>query len=545
MPLISVQVKVVGAPSMVADSTDVRSLYRTHHGKDPRGSILNSRERITVIYRELSHLLDLDAAKQHGLITNWYVTHSESTVATLDDCWANWVRRPDVHFRQPLSLLKDYFGARVAFLIAWSSHYFKSLWALVPLALVEFAVMTFLNDSPAVKRKMVLSYGILLIFWQQAVANLWDREQEYLCKLWGLEDQEDVKTIRPSFHGIKQPSRANRNHEDTSYPESKAAVRRTFSSFLTVVFCLIVFTLMITWINIWEGAMSMVATMFLTIMIKVFEACYNAIVPILIDLENHKYQSTYVDSYIWKLFLFRFVNSFGAFMYLAAKQKFTKVGCPAEGCMSYLRFQLIVALALLTAIRVAQVVVKCLLVKWQIESEDRSAAEVAAAQGKDKDVAVGAGFVERQAKFPGYRFKEQIEDMLELVIALGYVFLFGAVAPSIVVFCLVVFIVQIGSNSYILLHFTQRSVPRTQNGVGAWRDVIRLLTLAGVLFSAFLFVSERHGRPVSHDHQAHLFYPLQHWRGVLHGLDQLFFPCHGHRNASLARSADGSTSQAP
>merc|ERR1719221_297768 len=77
-----------------------------------------------------------------------------------------------------------------------------------------------------------------------------------------------------------------------------------------------------------------------------------------------------------------------------------------------------------------------------------------------------------------------------MVLALGYVLLFGAVAPSIVPFCMVVFFVQIVTSSYLLLAYTQRSLPRTSDGIGAWREIVLLLNMSGVLFASYVFAAE-------------------------------------------------------
>ena len=59
-------------------------------------------------------------------------------------------------------------------------------------------------------------------------------------------------------------------------------------------------------------------------------------------------------------------------------------------------------------------------------------------------------WIEKQAKYPGYQIHEQIETMLELVLALGYVLIFGSVAFGTVLWCFAVFFIQLRANAYFL-----------------------------------------------------------------------------------------------
>merc|ERR1719487_2655957 len=98
-------------------------------------------------------------------------------------------------------------------------------------------------------------------------------------------------------------------------------------------------------------------------------------------------------------------------------------------------------------------------------------------------------FAEEQSKYTEFRIREQIESMLTLVISLGFVFMFGTVAPIVVPLSFLVFWVQLRANAYLVTMATKRTVPRKQVGIGAWQDVMELLMKFGILFSGFLIVA--------------------------------------------------------
>merc|ERR1719272_91350 len=95
-------------------------------------------------------------------------------------------------------------------------------------------------------------------------------------------------------------------------------------------------------------------------------------------------------------------------------------------------------------------------------------------------------FAETQSSYADYRIREQIEMMSQLVISLGFVILFGGVAPLIVPFCLVVFVIQFRVTAYLLMTTTKRPFPRRAFGIGAWTKVIMFIRSVGALFSAYL-----------------------------------------------------------
>jgi len=228
--------------------------------------------------------------------------------------------------------------------------------------------------------------------------------------------------------------------------------------------------------------MNLVASIVLAVIITIFSLLYDILVPILTDWENHKFQSQYYDSFLWKQFLFQSVNRYFAFFQLAVKQRYTSVGCPAEGCLAIIRMQLVTTLAILSATRIFEVMLASLMVRFKIWLEDYFMKRSAKHEVNPDE----RSFVELQSKFGESRLQEQIQNMLQLVLSLGFVLLFGAVAPIIVPFCLAVFMVQLRATAFVLLKYTKRTLPRQQVGIGLWRWIIAVLMQGSMLFNGFL-----------------------------------------------------------
>jgi hypothetical protein len=231
--------------------------------------------------------------------------------------------------------------------------------------------------------------------------------------------------------------------------------------------------------------MGIAASICLAIMIKVFEFIYNAVAEISTKKENHKYQVDFYSSYLAKLFIFQFVNQFSAYFFIAVKQRHTKWGCPDDDCMGLLRKQLSVTLLVVSLCQIIQVVLGTLKVKFFIWWEDRALRQECEKDGKEVPV---RSFLEEQAKYEDYRIRQQIEGMVQLVVALGYVLIFGAVAPRIVPLCFCVFVVQLRAVAYMTTQSSRRPLPRKSTGLGSWAGIIQFLMGFGVIFSGYLVV---------------------------------------------------------
>jgi hypothetical protein len=450
--------------------------------------IANSLERARIIFTEIQHHLDLDAAEEEGLIVGWYPVHDPDWLSELRHTWASWWHLRDFTFIQPVNLIYQYYGSRVAFNCAWNGFYCKALLALLGIALFTelfvFGAQAFLKlDAEQVNhmlKRQILAFSIITIIWSRIVSNRWLREEEFGIRLWDIHDKACAP--RPQFIGEMLPSTANSNELEIQYPPWKHTLRRAFSVCTTGLFCSAVFFVVVLWMRMFKGNLTLMQNILLAVQIKIFEVIWNILSPMLTDFENHRLQATYYNSLLWKQFIFQAVNNYSFFLYIAVKQRFSEEGCPAGGCLHYLRLQLSITLMILAICRIVQVCMESFIVKMTLEWEMYQLRKQGVEEVPERSVE------EEQAKYGQFRIKEQIVGMYQLVLGLGYVTLFGAIAPIVVPFCFIVFWISLRAQAYSLTHSLQRPVPRVAVGIGAWRDVVAVIMQAGVIFNAFQLV---------------------------------------------------------
>jgi len=472
----------------VLKANDPRDMFVTYKARDPKGCLLSSLDRFRVMFKQLSSGCDLDDAKNQGLIIDWYPSHSLKRCQRLGLVWGSFRLLSDLTFKQPINMINSYFGTRVSFLFAWNGLYCKALLALIPPALVWQSLGTIANFAGGVSseeaNRQVLGMTVIVLVWSKIAVNLWDREQEFFLKLWGLNPDLKDRIIRAEYRGALQPADYDSNVKELHSSKMSDFLRLCISWLVTLAFISVIVFCLMLWLSVFDGNMNLFASICLAIKIKIFEFIWNMLCPILTEFENPKYADDYYNSFIVKQFLFGFVNQYWAFFFLAIKQKYTAAGCPTGGCLLAVRKQLVMTITILSACRILQVLMEAFFVKFAIWWEDRALKKRLGTEDIPK-----RSFVEEQSKYLDFQAQEQVQAMIQLVVPLGYVMLFGGIAPLIIPMCFVVFTISLRAGAFSLITASKRPVPREVYGIGRWREVILGLMYIGLFFSGFLMAA--------------------------------------------------------
>lgn len=458
----------------VIERGEAGEVYRMYRDAPGKPSTLMASDRFLLVHNEVSAGLNLSVAMEQGLLLDWYPVHDRQRLHLLRVTWASFDRLLDLAFVQPVHLIRDYFGARIAFDFAWNGLYCKALLALAPLGLI-YELATWVTDpSPEDQHnKQLLGFSIIILIWGQVAANLWDREQAFFIQSWNLDRVEDIS--RAQFRGTSGPSPVDANLTAKHYPMVWLVFWRAVSGLATLGLCSMVAIFIWAFRTVIGSQQFLASSLVLTVQIKVFEFLYDSIAQVLTDLENHRHHESHYDSYIWKQFIFQSVNHYLGFFYLTMKQSQTREGCPDNNCLGMLQKQMSMSFAMLSLCRIAHVAVYTLKVKYRLS--------------KWKERCSDASFAEEQSKYNEYRVRDQIENKVQLIISLGHVLLFGAATPVIIPLCLAEFVVQLQASAFQLTSCTQRPYPWKSRGIGAWRQVHTLLIRMGTLNTGFLLVA--------------------------------------------------------
>jgi hypothetical protein len=478
------------APQVLGkDATDL-DFYRVFPSFGSSQTIMKSTDRIRSISKYLGTVINLDVAVRKKLIVGWFPAHTKDGLVKLNRDWANYGLMLDFSFIQPLSLIREYFGSRIAFMFAWNGCYCKMLLALVPVSMVfELAnlLAMWYGKNNWWNRRSLFGYAIVLAVWTRLASNQWSREQKFLSTFWELRAVKKDAAKNPEFFGTMQQSPIDARLKVKAYPKWKFDARQAVSWLITAAFCTLNTIVLILWIDMWQGRLSIGASIVLAVLIEIFTQIFNVMAEAMTDAENHELQLTYYNSYLLKMFVFQFVNQYSSFFYIAVKQQFTAAGCPRidmydNDCIGLLNMQLPVTLAVIVAFRPMLVGIAMFIAKFGGWYEDYQMKQ----QGLEK---IKRSFLEEQGKFAPFGVPEQVEALVQLALTVGFILIFGGVAPRIALLCLIVFMVQLRAGAVILTTAATRTVPRQAMGVGHIGDAMNFLNVVGMAFSGYMLVN--------------------------------------------------------
>ncbi|CAG8743189.1 18863_t:CDS:2, partial [Acaulospora morrowiae] len=207
--------------------------------------------------------------------------------------------------------------------------------------------------------------------------------------------------------------------------------------------------------------------------------------------ENHKTDTNFEDSFIFKSFLFDFFSSYSSLFYIMLiKQQYIKrivkdahAGCEYDNCLIELTIQLAILLIGKQAFRQF----KDLFVPWtKIKfNKQRLKLELESLIDKYKNYEktipqwVSDGCL-AEAPMIG------MSEYGDMIVQFGYIALFGPAFPLAAFFSWINNVVEIRTDAFKYIKTLQRPVAFQTQDIGMWENVLHVLSSLGVLTNAVM-----------------------------------------------------------
>ncbi|XP_012536376.1 anoctamin-4 isoform X2 [Monomorium pharaonis] len=292
-----------------------------------------------------------------------------------------WARPSQWYKKQPLWLIRRYFGEKVALYFAWLGFYTKCLYAPAVVGLLcfiyglgsmdsednvpskeicdpnlagnitlcpicdractyqklgdscIFSKLTYLFDNPA-----TVFFAIFMSFWATTFLELWKRRQAVLVWEWDLKNAEYDEEPRPEFETSVKTFRINpvTKEKEPYLPVWSKGIRcLATSSIVFFMICVVLGAVLgtivyrISLVAVFYGGggsflkrhakifTSMTAALINLVIIMILTRIYHRLARWMVNLENPRTQTEYEASYTFKIFLFEFVNFYSSLIYIA------------------------------------------------------------------------------------------------------------------------------------------------------------------------------------------------------------------------------------
>lgn len=375
--------------------------------------------------------------------------------------------------------------------------------------------------------RMSLYYAVIMSLWTALFLEFWKRRQFQLAYDWDLTDiDEDAEAVRPQYRARASDknfgvSRSNpvTLKKEMYIPLSKK-VPRFIASMLVLAFWIVIVLIATVSVIVYRivaanrlasndgfknlsdklGSLgpyvspSMIASVTSALIsvtiIVILSVIYNQVAIKMTEWECHRTETKYEKSLTKKMFWFQFVNYYSPLVYIAFfKDTLTGVpgnynkffgyrwhGCEGGGCTYELAVQLVVIMvAKQFALNIVEMLIPFLMLKiraWKSKKKGKANLELARWE-QDFNLEPVAGLT-------------LFYEYLEMIIQYGFVTLFVTAFPLAPILALLNNVIEIRLDASKFLKYRQRVVAAKAMNIGAWEDLLGLLSKLGVVTNGFI-----------------------------------------------------------
>ncbi|XP_057653870.1 anoctamin-4 [Diorhabda carinulata] len=295
--------------------------------------------------------------------------------------YLEWARPAKWMKRQPLNLVRKYFGDKIGLYFCWLGYYTKMLYApaivgtlcflygiftidgddniptkeicdingpgnitLCPMCdkackyqkLIDsckFARLTYLFDNPA-----TVFFAIFMSLWATVFLEMWRRKQSVIQWEWDLQATDQDEEPRPEFETSVKTFRTNPVTRDKEpyLPAWTRVMRLAITGsvvffMIAVILCAVLGTIIyrLSLVSVIYGSKnffmkkhakivtSVSAAVINLIIIMCLTRFYHRLAIYLTNLESPRTQTEYENSYTFKIFFFEFMNFYSSLIYIA------------------------------------------------------------------------------------------------------------------------------------------------------------------------------------------------------------------------------------
>ncbi|KAK2162685.1 hypothetical protein LSH36_93g01035 [Paralvinella palmiformis] len=291
--------------------------------------------------------------------------------------YETWARIARFGCKQPLDLIRKYFGEKIGLYFAWLGFYTAMLIpaTIFGLAAFIYGLVTMNSDKISddichqlkdvvmcpqcnvrceywkLKESCIYSkityvfdnyatvvFAFMMTIWAILFLEFWKRKQSELQYEWDVKSFEAQERMRPEFEfKVKKRKENPVTREKEPYLSALSKLCRGFTSLSiaaffvllvfgtilgVVIYRMIIVTLLygvgIDFISTWAKIItSLTASVINLIIILILGLVYRKVAYYLTEVEMHRTETDFEDAYSFKMFLFQFANNFGSTFYIA------------------------------------------------------------------------------------------------------------------------------------------------------------------------------------------------------------------------------------
>jgi hypothetical protein len=419
--------------------------------------------------------------------------------------WARPMDKP-----QPLELVREYFGEKMALFYTWFGFYNTMLWipAIAGFLLFVTQILSY-SQTGSLENPYSVVYACVIALWSNTFCSLWkqlENTRKYQWDMLAFEDLEDLreefkdnpKTITSEEGGECDPHINEVTEEVDEYwyddgqyfpiPTGRAKDQLITYTVVLVVIIIVIVAFQFFWVHVTHPLMepgnvlvggvlggvlnSVVTIAFDIAMDGIAELELPGITGMLVEGENWTTDTEHEDAIIKKTFYFKFFSKYYALLMVAFGVNYLEIDgevhkCPDFQCLPVLQcmFCTIVVIDI-----VYQLVVQHLfpiINKW-IDAMNEPAGARAEAGRRPKPK------TPQEEQYDWLDSTPTVDLYKDKIYQFGYISMFGVVFPLVVPLCLLVNLIEMRTRATTLLTKNRRPEPLSAADIGSYQYVLEV-----------------------------------------------------------------------
>lgn len=463
--------------------------------------------------------------------------------------YETWAKAGNWYKYQPLDHVHHYFGEKIAIYFVWLGFYTNSL-MLPGFCGLMISIFAFLgNDSVngdicdenrsgnltmcplcekcqywrlsdncnrlhkfghSIDNYLGVAFSVFIALWAVIFLKRWTRHNAELHNRWSVQEYEDQLHVRPQYMTSKHERKVHPSSgKEEPYISAGSKCLRYTCSWSVFVFMIslafafslgiVLYRISLVSVLLYKGQMGQEASPYLVfttasiinvVGIRVLGFVYLRLAKRLTDLEFHRTQKAWENSFTVKMFAFQFINYYSSLFYIAfVKGNFVgrpgrynrdQFGnrfeeCMKSGCFIELAVQLTVIMVGTQSLGNVVEISTPLFLNWirsrKITREESYSDANLARWEKD------------------YMMKEAPDNWLfseyfEIVLQYGFVTIFVAAFPPAPLIALINNVIEIRLDAYKFITQYRRPLGARTKDIGMWSDILKCITQIAVITNA-------------------------------------------------------------
>ena len=412
--------------------------------------------------------------------------------------------------------IRNFYNEEIAYYFLWITSLVK--WLIIPAILgiiVNYSNKIMINPDGSHNHTILLLLSAFLALWGTAFLNYWDQKEKIFNYIWGTESFQRSEPDSEAF--VPDGFVTLVFNRQFPYVSATKTICKQLVSYIVLFLMLtaivigvyIIFMLKVILIKKYpeqQTYIGILSALENTVLIAIMSSLYSMIAYKLNDWQNYRKDFQRMNALAVKFILYDLINNFYPLFYIAFIKKATIFGKEAEQCYGFggndscleeIEIQLYTTLSVNFGLNFLEIGLpifhqgaRMIALKKKLEIKGIKIGQ----SNEDNISALSPHSIDHQMILDEYT--EMISEYSEILVDVGYLLLFGVVAPLVPFLVLLLVYTEKFFDSYKIFFLSRVKLLDQSNGLNIYNTVFRLIVYGGMFSNvAFLIFGDNYFMP--------------------------------------------------